>query len=62
MGNVYTFIHPRGELSLMFRKMEVRNKESLPPADNFTPILGDAAHPWGSNVASRVKLKIGLKK
>jgi hypothetical protein len=54
---------PRGEHSLLFRRMEGR-KENLTPVDNFTPrgqkfTPGGQLRPWGSKFAPRGEVKNG---
>jgi hypothetical protein len=60
LGGMFTTLFtPRGEHSLLFRRMEGRT-------DNFTPRgslypYGDKAHLWESKYATREKLKICLR-
>jgi hypothetical protein len=63
-GNVYPFVHPRGEHSLLFRRMEGRT-ENFTLGDNFTPRgqnspLEDNFTPGGQSLPLGAKLRMGL--
>jgi hypothetical protein len=57
LGGMFTpLFTPRGEHSLLFRRMEGQT-ENFTPGDNFTP--GGQLRSWGSKFAPRGEVKIG---
>jgi hypothetical protein len=58
LGGMFTVsFAPRGEHSLLFRRMEGQKQTISHPRDNFTPV--GQLRPWGSKFALRGEVKNG---